>query len=389
MKKNRLSDIVNSLNKVANSVTKAAEDKGFSVKNEKTHGNVFFPNNSEKPNISESQIRQESNPSPVQSKQRIELNENAESAVYFMYVCPECKKVFRTKGNDKKVRCTNCPDIYLKDTYVSEVVWRSYSKEEREKIINSIVGEEIFEEVFEEETEKELPKSPVKDSFFGDDFQMFDPIQIPESTQGFANSNNALYRNTTYGFDGLDSGNSIKQDIYKTNYGIDQNAERNSGRSPAGKLIFTMFLLLMVGILCYIGSIIFDLRKQLDEDYFSGEVVNETANNDFTDSETTEPVRDYHAVKKNYYSDISVAEDNNTKKNNSNKSDYGVNKEESNYVKEEANIEYYWILNTNTKKIHYPNCSQINKMSEKNKKESHESLEELERKGYVPCQRCF
>ena len=29
---------------------------------------------------------------------------------YSMYVCPECRKVFKVKGNDKKVKCNRCED---------------------------------------------------------------------------------------------------------------------------------------------------------------------------------------------------------------------------------------------------------------------------------------
>lgn len=48
-----------------------------------------------------------------------------------------------------------------------------------------------------------------------------------------------------------------------------------------------------------------------------------------------------------------------------------------NIVEEKANTtEINYILNTNTKKFHYPRCSSVGKMSEKNKKE----LTFLERK---------
>ncbi len=48
-----------------------------------------------------------------------------------MYVCPECRKVFKVKGNNKKVKCSqcskdifdikkinckNCNDVFLIDT---------------------------------------------------------------------------------------------------------------------------------------------------------------------------------------------------------------------------------------------------------------------------------
>ena len=47
-----------------------------------------------------------------------------------------------------------------------------------------------------------------------------------------------------------------------------------------------------------------------------------------------------------------------------------------------------YILNTNTHKFHYPTCSSVDDMAEKNKKISTESREELIEQGYVPCKRC-
>lgn len=47
-----------------------------------------------------------------------------------------------------------------------------------------------------------------------------------------------------------------------------------------------------------------------------------------------------------------------------------------------------YILNTNTMKIHYPGCSSVEQMSEKNKLETTESIEQLTSQGYEPCKRC-
>lgn len=47
-----------------------------------------------------------------------------------------------------------------------------------------------------------------------------------------------------------------------------------------------------------------------------------------------------------------------------------------------------YICNTNTKKFHYPSCSSVNSMSEKNKKEVTSTREELIQQGYDPCGRC-
>lgn len=48
-----------------------------------------------------------------------------------------------------------------------------------------------------------------------------------------------------------------------------------------------------------------------------------------------------------------------------------------------------YILNTNTKKIHLPNCSSVKQMAEKNKATSNESIATLEAKGYSKCKNCL
>lgn len=47
-----------------------------------------------------------------------------------------------------------------------------------------------------------------------------------------------------------------------------------------------------------------------------------------------------------------------------------------------------YILNTNTKKIHYPSCSSVDQMKEKNKQETDLSKQELISQGYSPCGKC-
>ena len=47
-----------------------------------------------------------------------------------------------------------------------------------------------------------------------------------------------------------------------------------------------------------------------------------------------------------------------------------------------------YVVNKRTGKIHSPACSSIDKMSEKNKKSSHESREQLIKQGYQPCKNC-
>jgi len=47
-----------------------------------------------------------------------------------------------------------------------------------------------------------------------------------------------------------------------------------------------------------------------------------------------------------------------------------------------------YVLNTNTRKFHYPNCSSVHKMKEINKQYYTGTREEVIGMGYEPCQRC-
>ena len=52
----------------------------------------------------------------------------------------------------------------------------------------------------------------------------------------------------------------------------------------------------------------------------------------------------------------------------------------------ETGIDY--VLNTNTKKFHYPSCSSVKKMSEKNKGFYTGMRDEVIAMGYAPCGNC-
>ncbi len=47
-----------------------------------------------------------------------------------------------------------------------------------------------------------------------------------------------------------------------------------------------------------------------------------------------------------------------------------------------------YVLNKNTKKFHYPHCSSVARMKEKNRKDFYGSREEVLNRGYVPCKNC-
>lgn len=47
-----------------------------------------------------------------------------------------------------------------------------------------------------------------------------------------------------------------------------------------------------------------------------------------------------------------------------------------------------YVLNTNSHKFHLPNCSSVDTISPKNRKDVNESREQIIREGYAPCKRC-
>ncbi len=53
-----------------------------------------------------------------------------------------------------------------------------------------------------------------------------------------------------------------------------------------------------------------------------------------------------------------------------------------------GSIEQKYVLNTNTKKFHYPSCSSVSQMSERNKQEVTATRESIIADGYSPCGNC-
>lgn len=54
----------------------------------------------------------------------------------------------------------------------------------------------------------------------------------------------------------------------------------------------------------------------------------------------------------------------------------------------DGEVIYDYVLNTNSKRFHYPNCSSVGQMSEKNKQPYTGSREDLIDQGYQPCGSC-
>lgn len=67
-----------------------------------------------------------------------------------------------------------------------------------------------------------------------------------------------------------------------------------------------------------------------------------------------------------------------------------ASKDETGKEQEEhsESTEVTYILNTNTRKFHLPECSSLKQMKEKNKSEFCGSREEVIEQGYAPCKRC-
>ena len=56
---------------------------------------------------------------------------------------------------------------------------------------------------------------------------------------------------------------------------------------------------------------------------------------------------------------------------------------------EQQNTEAVYVLNTSTKKIHYPSCKSVKKIAPQNYSTSNLSVEELKNQGYTTCGNCF
>ena len=67
--------------------------------------------------------------------------------------------------------------------------------------------------------------------------------------------------------------------------------------------------------------------------------------------------------------------------------DYPLESEESTVDSNEDTTTTY-ILNTNTKKFHYPYCDSVNEMKDKNKQIFTGTREEVIETGYSPCGKC-
>lgn len=152
---------------------------------------------------------------------------------YSMYVCPDCRKVFKVKGNDKKVKCTQCDNVLLKDLHEDVEAWKGYNKDKRDKLISDLLDEEEFEEAFEEIEELEPEPEPIKinkesnnskesgnngwgasGSYFGADGSLFDFMENNADNNQVANTD--MFSNNFTSMDNFATANTVPTNIPPT-----------------------------------------------------------------------------------------------------------------------------------------------------------------------------
>lgn len=86
-------------------------------------------------------------------------------------------------------------------------------------------------------------------------------------------------------------------------------------------------------------------------------------------------------------SESKVAEDTNVQAATESTTETSVESSSSSF--DFANQERTYILNTNTKKVHLPDCRSVKDMADHNKEERVGTLNDIKNKGYTPCKRCL
>lgn len=438
--KNRLSNLVNRINNAVDSVTRALENSGSGNKQQDSKGSIIDK-------LPMGEIKRSQQPTPVKQSEQKSIptplvTENVkkpvtpavqETIIYSMYVCPECRKVFKVKGNDKIVKCSHCEGIHLKDMHIEESVWKTKGKEERDKIISGLLDEEEFEEAFEEVIEENIHEPS---RFFDENGQFIDmpvtakadSINKSVTADKRSSSNNMYFPDDDEvdspsgsfftGFEDLDSGNGIgfgnssisspTRTYNKPTYSEKKVENRRSGN----KAVIALVVIAMMGVLSFVGVNILKLKQQYEDDQYIDEIVNEVMEDTYAD-ESQQETYDYQepiesAEKNNYLNENYRSEEPEYSEDDYESSDsyYSSNDyensydqgndsyyddsdyyEENDYAQESTG--YYWVLNTDKQKIHYPNCAWAAKISPENYAESDLSIDELERRGYTTCGHCF
>lgn len=174
---------------------------------------------------------------------------------YYMYVCPNCKKVYKIKGTSKLVKCPKCDNSHLIDMSILEDEWKTTSISDRHAIIDKkihptkIINDTISENADSIDSvdnnrgyfDSKLPVNPPDNDFKPKSTSFFDGFESNNTESTVTNTYIPPINNTTYNKSGSSSSDKIK---------------------PSG-LSIGAFILSLFGCLSIIGIIlgIADLKK--------------------------------------------------------------------------------------------------------------------------------
>lgn len=410
--KNRLYGFVNKLNKAVDSVTKALENS-VSENNQGEHKDSIIDRlptvesvETPKPTPIKQSVPKPA-PKVTTSNRKQESSTMAENIIFSMYVCPECRKVFKVKGNDKKVKCSHCEGIYLKDMHVEEPVWKAYGKDERDKIISNMLVEEEFEEAFEETEYESLPETG---KFFDENGEFIDkPLTVKEdredknkinnsSTFFFSEEEKPSIDSFFSGYDNFNNGGSMPPKKLKEYSKPPYIAESNK-RTNSGKPVTALILLIMVGFIYFVGSSLFG------KDSNNKSTANEVTTKAYSGEAATKPVENrpiksndsfQDNLKQDKYTNNTVTYKNEaaTTKPAEKKASAGNSKKSTNNSKsikekavvpepEDAQGNLVWIPTNGGKKYHSrSSCSGM-------KNPEQVTVEYAKSKGFTPCKKCY
>ena len=109
---------------------------------------------------------------------------------YIMYVCPECRKVFKINGTGKKAKCPKCVEAVLVDMSETEEDWKTFSAEKRNDIISGLLDEP--EVVEAEETEEQPSQETIEPEQSKDAYASFLDIPVNDNARDFFSTQNSL-----------------------------------------------------------------------------------------------------------------------------------------------------------------------------------------------------
>lgn len=124
-----------------------------------------------------------------------------------------------------------------------------------------------------------------------------------------------------------------------------------------------------------------ELQEEITEQNKKEKIEQETTSQNYNESKTQEHVQN-EKIEENKAEATNEKAVPNTSGGNSSNFDTYDNAEQQNTTDE-------WVLNTKSKKIHYPACKDVKKISPDNYDTSNLPLEELENQGYSTCGHCF